>query len=89
MFSPAIQGLLVQARVEELHRAAQTSNRRIAIATPGSDVNRPEAVPLTTLVKRGLGRVFDGGLPRSDEPAASHGAQLVGHTSTTNWSQRC
>ena len=87
MFSPTIQGLLVQARVEELHRAAQTSNRRSPIAAPGSDDNRPEAVPLTTLIKRALGRVFDGGLASSDEPAAIHGVELIGHSSATTRSQ--
>ncbi len=86
MFSPTIQGLLVQARVEELHRAAQTSNRRSPIAAPGSDDNRPQAVPLTTLIKRALGRVFDG-LASSEEPAAIHGVELLGHSSATTRSQ--
>ena len=86
MYSPAIQGLLVQARIEELHRAARTSNRRRA-AAPASDVNRPDAVPLSTLVKRALGRVFDGGPARSDDAAAIHGAQHVGPSPATTRSR--
>lgn len=83
MFSSAIQGHLVQARVEELHRAAHTPNRRSAVATPGSDINRPVAVPLSTMVKRTLNRVFAGGLASSDEFAAIHGVQFVGHPAAT------
>ena len=86
MLSQPTQSLLVQARVEELHRVAQFSNRRNAVAVPSSDVSRPERAPLPTLFKRALGRVFDGGRAGSDEAAAIHGVQFVAHTSTTNWS---
>ena len=43
MFSQPIQTLLVQARVEELHRVARTSNRAGAIAAYGSGANRARA----------------------------------------------
>jgi hypothetical protein len=89
MLSRPTQSLLVQARVEELHRVAQTSNRRNAVARHSSDVNRPETAPPSTRVKRALGRVFDGRPAGSDEAAAIHGVQLVGHASATNWSRQC
>jgi hypothetical protein len=69
MFSSAIQGHLVQARVEELHRSAHTPNRRSSA--------------LSTLVKRTLTRAFAGGLAGSDEFAAIHGVQFVGHPAAT------
>lgn len=87
MFSRPTQSLLVQARVEELHQAAQTSNRRRAVAAPSSDVNRLETAPLATLLMRALGRGFDVALARSDEAAAIRGVQLVGHfpDATRSW----
>ena len=86
MFSQPIQTLLVQARVEELHRVARTSNRAGAIAAYGSGANR--VAPVSTLVKRALSRVFDVGRAGSDEVAAITGVQLVGHPSTTSSSHR-
>jgi hypothetical protein len=71
MFSSAIQGHVVQARVEELHRSAQ----------------RPGATPLSTRVKRLVSRVVPCSLAGSDEFAAIHGVQFVGHPATTR-SQR-
>jgi hypothetical protein len=41
MLSPSLHGLLVQAHVEELHRPAQTSDRRHAVAARGVEVCRP------------------------------------------------
>jgi hypothetical protein len=70
MFSSTIQGQLVQARVDELHRSAHTSNRRVA-------------VPLSTRVKHALSRPFAGGLMSSDDFAAIHGVQFVGHPAAT------
>jgi hypothetical protein len=87
MFSQPIQTLLVQARVEELHRVARTSNRAGAIAAYGSGANRRVA-PVSTLVKRALSRVFDVGRAGSDEVAAIPSVQLVGHPSTTSSSHR-
>jgi hypothetical protein len=67
MFSSSIQGQLAQARVEELHRFAHTSNRGVAAS-------------LSTRIKDTLSRVFDGGgLVSGDDLAAIHGVQFVGH----------
>jgi hypothetical protein len=75
MFSRSTQSLLVQARVEELHRVARTSKR--------------PAAPPSTLVRGVLDRVFEGGRGWTDEAAAMHRVQIVGHPTTTDWSRRC
>ena len=69
MFSSAIQGHLVQARVEELHRSARRSDRRSS--------------GLPALVKRTFTRAFAASLPVGDEFAAIHGVQFVGHPAAT------
>jgi len=50
MFSPALNSLLIQAHVEELHRTGRTLNR-------GRDVDRPPAAP-PALVKRVVTRTL-------------------------------
>ena len=74
MFSQPTQSQMVQARIEDLHRVARTSNRA--------------AVPMSTLVKRALSRVFDVGRAGNDGVVTIPGVQFVGHPSTTSWSRR-
>jgi len=65
MFSPRLQSLLVEARVEDLYQDAHTTNR-------GHVVNRPNAGRLFTVVERAMSRVLAGGLV-SDEAAPALG----------------
>jgi hypothetical protein len=50
MFSPHLQRLVVQARVEELHRDANT-------AKLGRDVNRPKAARLSAVLRPAINRL--------------------------------
>jgi hypothetical protein len=70
VYSPALISQLIEAHVEELHRAAQTCEC-------GRDVNRP---PLSTLIKRASNRVFAGGPAVNCKGAPVHGFEYVGHT---------
>jgi hypothetical protein len=70
MFSSTIQGHLVQARVEELHRSAHTSNRRVSM-------------PLSARAKHTLTRLFGVGSVSVDDLAAIHRVQFVGHPVAT------
>jgi hypothetical protein len=64
MYSPTLQSLLLQAHVEDLDRAVRTHNRR-------SDVNRPPAARLSTLITRTVNRLFAGGPATNDETRQS------------------
>ena len=74
MLNPSFQSLMVQARVEDLHRAGQTYNR-------GRDVNGRPAAQLSTRIQRAINRVFAGGSTLHDEAAPIHGFEIVGHSS--------
>jgi hypothetical protein len=63
MLSPPIESLLAEARAEELHRAARASNRRGAVVTPSSDLNRREASAFAAFVKRTMGHQGRNGSP--------------------------
>jgi hypothetical protein len=74
MFSPHIQRLLVDARVEELHQHARTTKR-------GHDIGRSRATRVSEGIKRGIGGVFAGGRLVRDEDAPAHRFELAGHRS--------
>ena len=74
MFSPALHSLLVQARVEALHRTPRTPNR-------GRDVNRSPAAP--ALVQRVMTRVITGTSSRNAESAPVHGFERASRSAAT------
>ena len=81
MYAPALSSQLVEAHLQELHRAAQAYNR-------GRDVNRPSAAQLSTRIKRAINRVLAPGPAANDEAAPSHGFELVGHSSAATLGPR-
>jgi hypothetical protein len=72
VYSPALQSLLVQTHVEELHRVAPIS--------PGGELNRAPMTSRSGRVKRVINRAVDRGCLVSEEAAAIHGY------STATWS---
>jgi hypothetical protein len=72
VYSPALQSLLVQTHVEELHRAAPIS--------PGGELNRAPMRWQSGRVKQAINQVFDRGCPVSEDAAAIQGY------STATWS---
>jgi hypothetical protein len=90
MLSNSVTHLLVEARVEDLHRASRNSgrNRRLSnSATAGEDSRSPRA-PFATRVTRTITRVFIGGRSAADEAAAIHTFDVVGHGSIATWSRQ-
>jgi hypothetical protein len=80
MYSPALYSPLVKARVDELHRAAQTS--------ASTEVNRSPATHLSALARRTINRVFPVGRWVSGEATAIHGFELFARDTTTIWRPR-
>ena len=75
MYSPALQGLLAQAKAEEIHRAVLTNNG-------GRDVTRPPAAPLSRFIKRAFNRLFAGRAAVNDETLpVRRRFDVVGHGS--------
>jgi hypothetical protein len=74
VFNPSFQSLMIQARVEDLHRAAHTYDR-------GRDVNRLPAAQLSTRIQRSINRVFAGGSALNDEAESLYGCELAGDCS--------
>jgi hypothetical protein len=72
VYSPALQSLLVQTHVQELHRAAPIS--------PGAELDRAPMTSQSGRVKRVINRLFDRGCLVSEEAAAIQGY------STPTWS---
>ena len=88
MLSNSVTHLLVEARVEDLHRASRNSGRtRRVSATAGEDSRSPRA-PFATRVTRTITRVFIGGRSAGDEAAAIHSVDVVGHRSIATWSRQ-
>ena len=88
MLSNSLTHLLVEARVDDLHRASRNSGRtRRLAATAGEDSRVPRA-PFATRVTRAITRVFIGGRSAGDEAAAIHSFDVVGHGSTAPWSRQ-
>jgi len=73
MYSSSLQRLLVQAKTEELHRAAHTYNR-------GRDISRPPT-PFSTHIRRAINRLLADGPAVNEEAAPVHRFKLVGHSS--------
>ena len=86
MLHPSLTNLLVEARVETLHRAARnySCSRRVSGTT--REINRSPAGAVASRITRAIARVFDGGRSAGDEAAAIHA--VVGHGSTVTWSPR-
>jgi hypothetical protein len=87
MLSNSVTHLLVEARVEDLHRASRNSGRACRLsATAGEDSRSPRA-PFATRGTRTITRVFIGCRSAGDEAAASHSFDVVGHGSAATWSR--
>ena len=88
MLSNSVTHLLVEARVEDLHRASRNSGRTGRLsATAGEDSRSPRA-PFATRVTRTVRRVFIGGRSAGDGAAAIDSFDVVGHGSIAKWSRR-
>jgi hypothetical protein len=88
MLSNSVTHLLVEARVEDLHRASRNSGRtRRLSATAGEDSRLPRA-RFATCVTRTITRVFTGGRSAADEAPVIHSFDVVGHGSTATWSRQ-
>jgi hypothetical protein len=88
MLSNSLTHLLVEARVEDLHRASPNSGRtRRLSATAGEDSHPPRA-PFATRVARAITHVFIGGRSAAHEAAAIHSFDVVEHGSTAAWSRQ-
>jgi hypothetical protein len=88
MLNNSVTHLLVEARVEDLHRASRNSGRtRLLSATAGEDSRWPRA-PFAARVTRTITRVFIGGRSAGDEAAAIHSFDVVGHGPTVTWSRQ-
>ena len=74
MFNPSFQSVMIQARVEDLHRAAQSYDC-------GRDVNRLPSAQLSTRIQRAINRLFAGGSALNDEAESPHGFELAGDCS--------
>jgi hypothetical protein len=64
MLSNSLTHLLVEARVEDLHRASRTSGRTRRVSATAGEDSRSARAPFT--------RVFIGGRSAADEAAAIH-----------------
>jgi hypothetical protein len=73
--------LLVEAHFEERQRGAQIYSR-------DRDFSRSPAVPLSTLIKRAINRVFAGAPAADDEAAPLPGFELVGQSAAATLSRR-
>ena len=88
MLTHSLTHLLVEARVEELHRAARNygQSRRLSVAAREDD--RSPTAGFATLVTRTIRRVLRGGRSAGDEAAAIHSFDVVRHGSTGAWSRQ-
>jgi hypothetical protein len=66
VINPSLHGLLIQAHVDELHRAELIYNR-------GADAPRLSTVPRFTLITRATNRIFPGASAVNAEAPAVHG----------------
>jgi hypothetical protein len=78
MFNPSLSQLLVEARVEQIHRAARNDGR--------NQIDRPAAGALASRVARAIARAFDAGRSAGDAAGTIRGLEFAGHGSTTTWS---
>lgn len=81
MFNPSVSQLLVQARVEDIHRAARSDGpRRRLTGTPS------RAGTLASRFHPAIARVFDAGRRGAGDALAVPGFELVGDSSSATWS---
>jgi hypothetical protein len=72
MLSNSLTHLLVEARVEDLHRASRNSGRTRRVSATAGEDSRSARAPFATRVSRTITRVFIGGRSAADEAAAIH-----------------
>lgn len=73
MLSYSLTNQLVQARVEDLHRAARNDGRSRRLSGTAGEIDRSRAGAVTNCVTRAIVRLFDGGRPAGDDAAAIPG----------------
>ena len=88
MLSSSLTNLLVEARVQDLHRAARNNGRGRRVSATAGEVDRSPTAALATRVTRAITGVFNGARSADDDAAAIHGFGLVGHSSAATWSGR-
>jgi hypothetical protein len=88
MLSHTLTHLLVEARVEELHRARRNYGPDRGLSLTASEDDRSPTAAFATFFTRTITRVFDGRRSAADEAAAIHRFELVGHGSTATWSRQ-
>lgn len=87
MLTPSLTNLLVEARVEQLHRAARNGGRSRRLST-ASDTDRSPAAAVAARIRSALARVFDGGHATGDGVAAIHTFESVGDSSIATGSRQ-
>jgi hypothetical protein len=85
MLHPVLTNLLIEARVETLHRAARNAGCSRRVSGTTIEISRSPARPVASRITRAIARVFDGARCASDKAAVD---AVVGHGSTVTWSSR-
>jgi hypothetical protein len=80
MFNPSVTHQLVEARVEQIHRAARNDGRE--------QVDRTVAGALANRIARSVARAFEAAHSAGDAAAGIRGFEFAGHGSITTWSRR-
>ena len=88
MLSSSLTNLLVEARVQDLHRAMRNDRRGRRLSPTAGEVELSPTAALATRVTRAVTGVFNGARSADDNAAAIHGFELVGHGSAATWSGR-
>jgi len=88
MLNPSVTQLLVQPRVEEIHRAARNDGHSRRLSATAGEIDGSPAAALAGGVARAITRAFDGARSPDDEAAATYGFELLGHSSSATWSRR-
>ena len=84
MFNPSLSQLLVEARVEQIHRAARNDGRGRRAQRRRQVDRSPRA--RASRVTRAVARAFDGGRSASDDAAGVHGFESSAMARATTWS---
>ncbi|MBV9943808.1 MAG: hypothetical protein JO262_16895 [Solirubrobacterales bacterium] len=85
MLSPTLTNLLVEARVEELHRASCHHSRSPRGSATARQIEPSAAAALATRIRRAIARLFDRSRLADEEAAAIHA--VVAHRPPAAWSR--
>ncbi len=84
MPSHTLTHLLVEARVEELHRARRNYGPDRGLSLTANEDDRSPTAAFATFITR----VFHGRRSAADEAASIHRFELIRHGSTSTWSRQ-